>query len=107
MTKSPAPKPDEQNPGHFVPNQAAAKAGLTQKILNSAWGSLVLFLIYKANHAGKVVIKVSPQFSSQECAQCGHIHPDNRRTQSEFVCQSCGHTANADINAADNRLITA
>ncbi len=101
MTKSPEAKPDEQNPGHFVPNQAAAKAGLTQKILNSAWGLIAVFLAYKANHAGKVFIKVSPRFSSQECAKCGHIHPGNRRTQSKFVCQKCGHTANADQNASE------
>ena len=103
MTKSPEPKPDEKNPGYFAPNQAAAKAGLTQKILNSAWGMIATFLNYKANHAGKVCIKVSPRFSSQECAisSCGHIHPDNRQTQSQFVCQKCGHTANADQNAAE------
>ena len=53
MTKSPEAKPDEQNPGHFRPNKAAAKAGLAQKILNSAWGMVVLFLAYKANHAEK------------------------------------------------------
>jgi putative transposase len=101
MTKSPEPKPDKQNPGLFVPNMAAAKAVLTQRILNSAWGKLVLFLSYKASQAGKVCIKVSPRFSSQECASCSHIHPDNRQTQSQFVCQKCGHTANADQNAAE------
>lgn len=37
---------------------------------------------------------------SQECGQCGHIHKDNRVSQSEFVCQSCGHTDHADHNAA-------
>lgn len=101
MTKSPEAKPDESNPKHFLPNRAAAKAGLTQKILNSAWGQLALFFAYKANHAGKVFIKVSPRFSSQECAKCGHIHPDNRQTQSQFVCQKCGHSENADQNAAE------
>ena len=101
MTKSPDPKADKRKPGSFAPNQTAAKAGLSQKILNSAWGMIALFLIYKANHAEKVVIKVSPHFSSQECAQCGHIHPDNRLTQSEFVCQNCGHAENADQNAAE------
>lgn len=101
MTKSPAPKPDEDNPGHFAPNQAAAKAGLTQKILSSAWGMVDTFLTYKASHAGKVCIKVSPRFSSQECAKCGHIHPDNRQVQSQFFCQKCGHAENADQNAAE------
>ncbi|MHB1565085.1 MAG: RNA-guided endonuclease InsQ/TnpB family protein, partial [Leptospirillum sp.] len=49
---------------------------------------------------GKLVIKVPPQFSSQECARCGHIHPDNRPSQAEFVCQRCGLTDNADQNAS-------
>lgn len=101
MVKSPEAKPDGQNPGHFAPNRAAAKAGLAQKILNSAWGMIASFLTYKANHAGKVCIKVSPRFSSQECAKCGHIHPENRQTQSKFVCQICGHTENADQNASE------
>jgi putative transposase len=101
MTKSPAPKPDEENPGHYAPNKSAAKAGLSQKILNSAWGMIGTFLSYKAAHAGKVCVKVSPRFSSQECAQCGHIHPDNRQTQSEFLCLKCGHAENADQNAAE------
>ncbi len=101
MTKSPKAKPDEAVSGHYLPNQAAAKASLTQKILNSAWGLIATFLTYKANHAGKVFIKVSPRFSSQECAKCSHIHPDNRQTQSQFVCQNCGHAENADRNAAE------
>lgn len=101
MTKSPEANPDEANPGRFLPNQASSKAGLTQKILNSAWGQIAIYVAYKASHAGKVFLKVSPRFSSQECAKCGHIHPDNRQTQSQFVCQKCGHTANADQNAAE------
>ena len=62
---------------------------------------IALFFSYKANHDGKVFIKVSPRFSSQECAKCGHIHPGNRQTQSQFVCQKCGHSENADQNAAE------
>lgn len=101
MTKSPAAKPDEKTPGHYLPNQSASKAVLTQKILSSAWGMTASFLSYKANQAGKVCIKVSPRYSSQECAKCGHIHPDNRQTQSLFVCLACGHSENADQNAAE------
>ena len=41
-----------------------------------------------------------PAYSSQECALCTFISPDNRSTQAEFVCQRCGHTDNADHNAA-------
>jgi putative transposase len=113
MTKAPKPKPSKKNPDHFLPNKAAAKAGLNQKILNSAWGLIALFLKYKASYLDKVVIEVPPHYSSQECAQCSHTHPDNRQTQSEFVCQKCGHAENADLNASKvlrkrgvNRILT-
>lgn len=76
------------------------KAGLNRSILASAWGQTKQYLQYKARRAGKLVVEVPPFHSSQECGRCGHTHPDNRRTQSEFVCQACGHTENADRNAA-------
>nr|WP_245725604.1 transposase [Pandoraea oxalativorans] len=31
-----------------------------------------------------------------DCARCGHISADNRKTQARFACLTCGHTANAD-----------
>ncbi|MHB1747703.1 MAG: RNA-guided endonuclease InsQ/TnpB family protein [Leptospirillum sp.] len=98
MTKKPEPKKDAS--GNFLRNGARAKAGLNRSILSSCWGLFVLFLSYKARRNGKLVIKVPPQFSSQECARCGHIHPDNRPSQAEFVCQRCGLTDNADQNAS-------
>ena len=59
-----------------------------------------IYLGYKARRQGKLVIEVPAFYSSQECGSCGHIHQDNRVSQSEFVCQSCGHTDHADHNAA-------
>jgi len=44
--------------------------------------------------------KVAPNHTSQECAHCHHIHPDNRKGQQYFSCLACGHTDNADYNAA-------
>ena len=35
---------------------------------------------------------------------CGHISRDNRMTQAKFECVECGHSENADINAARNIL---
>ncbi len=98
MTRTPEPKKDES--GRYVRNGARAKAGLNRAILASCWGLFVVLLSYKARRAGKLVLKVSPQFSSQECARCGHIHPDNRPSQAGFVCQRCGLTDNADHNAS-------
>lgn len=45
---------------------------------------------------------VNARYTSQTCPKCVHIHEDNRRTQEDFVCQSCGFTANADHVAALN-----
>lgn len=76
------------------------KAGLNRAILASAWGEFARCLAYKALDAGKLCIQVPPHHSSQECSQCGHTRADNRLDQSRFVCQRCGHTENADLNAA-------
>ena len=48
----------------------------------------------------RTFIKVDPKYTSQECSKCCHISKNNRKTQSEFECQNCGHTANADYGAA-------
>ena len=98
MTKRPKAKRDAQ--GRFLPNGRRAKAGLNRAILASAWGQVVTFTRYKALRRGKLVITVPPAQSSQECAECTFTSPDNRLSQAAFVCQRCGHTDNADHNAA-------
>ena len=76
------------------------KAGLNRSILASTWGQTKVFLQYKVRRQGKLCIDVPPHHSSPECAACGHIHKDNRRSQAEFVCQRGGHSDNADRNAS-------
>lgn len=98
MTKAPKPKQNEQ--GQYIPNGAKAKAGLNRELLSKGLGKTISLLEYKAKRRGKIVIKVPAHHSSQECAKCGHIHPDNRKTQSAFFCLSCGNQDNADVNAA-------
>lgn len=93
-------KPRQDDAGRWVRNGAAAKSGLNKAILASTWGKTKEFLSYKALRAGKLCIEVPAFHSSQECAACGHIHPGNRPTQAEFICQSCGHVDNADHNAS-------
>ncbi len=75
-----------------------AKSGLNREILASGWGRLERNLEYKAG----LVVKVDPAYTSQTCAQCGHVNKENRKTQAIFKCTACGHTANADRNAAVN-----
>ncbi|OGT64752.1 MAG: transposase [Gammaproteobacteria bacterium RIFCSPHIGHO2_12_FULL_45_9] len=98
MTRHPKPQQDPQN--NFIPNKAAQKAGLNRAILDKGWHQLETFTEYKAYQAGKAVFKVSANHTSQECADCGHIHPDNRKSQALFQCGRCGHTDNADRNAS-------
>lgn len=93
-------KPVQDGSGRYLPNQRKAKSGLNAAILNTGWYRIELFTKYKAKAAGKACFCVPAPYTSQECATCGYTHPDNRRTQDEFVCVSCGHSDNADRNAA-------
>jgi IS605 OrfB family transposase len=67
-----------------------------------AFGELTRFIIYKAKLAGVPVFFADPRHTSQRCSHCGYISRANRKSQSEFACQSCGFTLNADHNAALN-----
>jgi putative transposase len=97
MSRSPKAKLEN---GKYVRNGARAKAGLNRSIREAAWGRIVNFTKYKAARKNKLVLKVPPQYTSLECSECGHIHADNRVTQDTFICQLCGFSENADINAA-------
>jgi putative transposase len=87
---STAAKPKQADNGRYLPNGSKAKAALNAAILQSAWGIMVRYTAYKAIGQNKVVIKLPPQHTSQECAHCGYIHPDNRQSQAKFVCLNCG-----------------
>jgi transposase len=67
MTRRPAPKPDPEQAGAFLPNRARAKAGLSRGILTSAWGLLASRTQQKADASGVTVIYVDPRFTSQQC----------------------------------------
>lgn len=99
MTRRPKPRLCEQT-GQWLRNGANAKAGLNRSLLGAGLCKFEDFITYKAEREGKPVFKVNPYNTSRECAVCGYTHPDNRQTQSEFRCQSCGHADNADRNAA-------
>jgi IS605 OrfB family transposase len=52
-----------------------------------------------ANKRGVNVSFVQPEYTSKAC-QCGNISDNNRKTQEEFICSSCGVCMNADHHAA-------
>ncbi|MFF2619748.1 RNA-guided endonuclease InsQ/TnpB family protein [Kitasatospora sp. NPDC058046] len=104
MVKAPAPKPDPDRPDGFLPNGAAAKAGLNKSINDAGWGVFLTILTSKAESAGREVIAVDARNTSRQCPECGHTAKENRPTQEKFSCQSCGHTAHADMVGATNVL---
>lgn len=87
-----------ENPGKGV----AAKSNLNRRMLDQSIGKTFTNLKYKVEEYAGQVIEVDPAYTSQTCNECGHVSVSNRKTQSNFACESCGHTANADLNAAKN-----
>ena len=72
-----------------------------RRVLHSwAFGDLQAKISYKATRAGLPVCYVDPRNTSRECRVCGHIEKANRKTRDMFACLACGHTADADVNAA-------
>jgi len=74
-------------------------------ITDSGWGKLFRLLSYKAEEAGRVVIKV-PRFepTSKTCSQCGAINQELKLSDRQWVCKSCGILHDRDYNAAKNIL---
>lgn len=77
-----------------------AKAGLNRAILNVGWHQIEAMLFYKAAR----IVKVDPSYTSQTCSSCGTVDRQSRKSQAIFDCVACGHTDNADRNAAINIL---
>ena len=104
MVRRPAPKPAEDGSGTFLPNNASAKGGLNRAMLDAGLGQIFTMLEAKASDLGRTVERVNPAHTSQACPACGTIDKASRISQELFRCTSCGHTLNADHNAAINIL---
>ena len=87
-----------EEPGRNV----RAKSGLNKSILDQGWGEFRRQLSYKLSWRGGLYLEVPPRDTSRTCPVCGHTAAENRKTQALFVCVECGHSANADTNAAVN-----
>lgn len=54
--------------------------------------------------SGVRLVETSNAYRSQRCSHCGFVHKSSRRGEL-FKCRGCGHTANADLNAAMNHKV--
>src|SRR6185503_16041421 len=77
----------------------ARNGNLSKHILDAGWGLFRTMLEYKT-----AVVRVNPKHTSQACSKCGHVDSVSRLSQSNFTCTNCGHSENADVNAAKNIL---
>ena len=84
--------------GLTIKNMVKNKS-INKYILDCGWGIFKEMVSYKTD-----VTVVNPKYTSQTCFECGEQDAKSRVSQSEFVCTSCGHISNADINAAKNIL---
>lgn len=95
MTKRVQPK--KSPTGEYLPNGQSVKTGLNRSISSASWYMFEKRLSDKMN-----VVKCPAFYTSQRCFRCGHISAENRKSQAVFSCIKCGHTDNADHNAALN-----
>ncbi|MNV37141.1 putative transposase [compost metagenome] len=93
-------KGNSEQPGKRV----RQKAGLNRCILDQGWAEFRRQLAYKMDWSGGMLLAVPAHHTSQTCPCCGHVAPENRRTQQQFQCVACGHTAHADVVGAINVL---
>ena len=78
----------------------AAKRGLNRSLSQAAIAEGLTLLESQAVKRGAWFEKVIAAGSSLTCSRCGFWRPDNRKSQAVFQCQQCGHSANADVDAA-------
>jgi putative transposase len=77
----------------------AAKSALNREIADQGWAQMLSYLAYKAEEAGRRVVKVDPANTSRTCAACGEVDARSR-SGPRFRCTACAHADDADVNAA-------
>ena len=82
---------------------ASARKGIRRNLGLAGLGSLIQTLTYKAESAGKLVVKVNPKGTTQQCSACAG-YPATRITLRSRVyrCEHCGFEGDRDWNAAMN-----
>jgi len=77
--------------------------GLRRNIHLASWSTFTQMLSYKAEDAGKRVVKVDPKGTTQECSGCGRVVPKDLSVR-VHECPHCGLRLDRDHNAALNVL---
>ncbi len=76
---------------------------LSKSIADAGWDLFFSMLNYKAEEAGRKVIKVNPKGTSQLCSNCGENVPKTLAVRIH-KCPHCGLELDRDLNASLNIL---
>ncbi len=83
--------------------QANGNKVINRNIADVAWGQFVHCTTYKAENAGRGVVRVNPRGTTQGCSGCGNIVPKDLSVRVHH-CPHCGLKIDRDLNAALNIL---
>jgi putative transposase len=83
--------------------QANGNRHINRSIRDVAWARFVQYSTYKAERAGRAVVRVDPRGTTQECCACGQVVPKDLSLR-VHDCPHCGLTIDRDLNAARNIL---
>ncbi len=76
---------------------------LSKSIIDLGWAEFVRLLEYKAQWAGKTILKAGRFFpSSKICHSCDSKNSSLKLSDRVWTCPSCGKVLDRDINAAIN-----
>ena len=76
---------------------------LSSSISDAAWNKFAEMPAYKAENAGKVVVRVDPRNTSQRCSRCGRIVKKSLAVRI-YRCPYCGLELDRDYNSARDIL---
>lgn len=72
---------------------------LAKHIQDVSWGKLMRFTLSKAERAGKSVVLVNPNGTSQRCSCCGRVVPKILKDR-VHICPRCGLNICRDLNSS-------
>ena len=86
---------------HKVKHKSRFNNKVNDKISRWTYRPLIDKIDRICEDKGIILVKVSPEYTSQTCSMCGSIHKESRQGDS-FKCIDCGYEIDSDYNASIN-----
>ena len=90
----------------LTPSTILAKiTNINKATLDASWSTLIQYVAYKAEYAGRQLILIDPKNTSQTCSSCYSILKEPLQLKDRvFKCPNCYLELDRDFNAACNIL---